>query len=334
MLLIAQSFLLALAAQSSVQACQGPEAPWICQQQQVDGSWNAQAVPDGLGEEVSFVPGKTSDDVVVTALNLLAILSSDSTPDVGRQKRNVVRALDWLVREQAETGKLARASSTTPLTDHAIAAVALSEAHYWSTKPRYKKAAQSALAHLERTALAGGGWSSSGEPNGEVDFRATLWATLALVSGRDARLTQRPQLIAAAAWRLRSEAATRSRKTTREITFELLTRVLAGETANTSDELSLRVTALFALPFDWNRTGEGFDAECLFVRSLIAYRTGGPTWKRWQRTLKQVLAQPGDSKSKWLLVDAKTPGGSLAAHAWTSMSLGLYFHYARIVGAR
>jgi len=334
MLSIAQSFLLALAAQSSLQACPGAEAPWICQQQQVGGSWSARAVPRGLDERVNFVPGKTSDDVVVTALNLLALLNSDSTPEVGRQKSNVARALDWLVREQAEDGNLARASSTTPLTDHAIATVSLSEAHYMSSKPRYKRAAQSALAYLEQTALAGGGWSSNGEADGEVDFRTTLWATFALVSGRDAKLAQRPQLIAAAAWRLRSEAAKRTRTTTRDMAFELLTRVLAGENANQSSEMSSRVAKLFALPVEWNHTGEGYDAESVFTRSVIAFQTGGRTWKHWQRTLKRVLAKLGSPESKRLLVDPSLPGGSMAAHAWTTMSLSLYFRYARIIGAR
>lgn len=333
MLHIAQSFFLALAVLPSPQGCPGPEAPWICRQQQLDGSWSASARPSESPDRATFIPGQASDDVVVTALNVLALLSSDSTPEVGPQRKTVARALDWLVRKQAEDGDLAQASSSTPLTDHAIAAVSLSEAHYWSTKPRYKKAALSALAHLEQTALAGGGWSSCGKPDGEVDFRATLWATLALVSGRDAKLTQRPQLIAAAAWRLRSEAATRARITTRDMGFELLTRTLAGESLNHSSELSSSISTSLA-PFDWNHTGAGFDAESLWVRSLIAYRAGGATWKHWQQTLKHVLAKLGNSDPKWMLVDANAPGGSMAAHAWTTMSLGLYFHYARIVGAR
>ena len=322
--------LATLAAATPAQEPQQHE-PWIFKVQRGDGSWSASAVPKGVE---AFSPGSATDDVVVTSLVTLSCLGAGDTPSVGPHHESVGRALDWLLEEQADDGRLAATTSPTFLADHAIATLALSEAAYLDGGSRYRLAAKAAVSYLERTPLEGGGWSATGAADGAIDFRSTSWATLALASARDAEIGERPELIAAAAWRLRQEGTRIEDRPPREVAFELLTRLIAGENTSASSEFKERATKLLALPIAWTEDGKGFDPERVYVQSIVAYQSGGELWKRWQKTMKKTSVDMGKRETQRLIVDADLPGGSLAGYAYSALTLEIYFRYARVIGAR
>lgn len=304
--------------------------PWICAQQREDGSWSAHLAPEGVR---SFQPGVASDDLVVTSLVVLSFLGDGTTPTAGPHKQLVSKAALWLLEQQDEDSRLATYESETPLADHAIACLALCETAYLTGSPLYRPAAASAVRYLEDACLEGGGWSASGEADAELDLRTTLWASMALASARDAELIEAPELLPAAAWSARRAAAARDDLTPRERSFELATRVFAGDSTS-SPEFARLATELLATTVTWQESGEGFDAESYYLRGLIAYQCGGELWKNWQKTMKQVQKDMGPKELPRLAVDPAMPAGSLAAYSYHVLALEMYFRYARVIGAR
>ncbi len=305
--------------------------PHFVSHQLPDGSWSASKL---LVRGAGIHPGEASDDVVVTALRLLSFMGDGMTSERGPYQAQVTLALDYLVEQQADDGHLWMEGSKTALADQAIAALALSEATYLSESGRYREAARAAIAYLEERALPGGGWSATGSGEGPVDFRSTAWASMALTSARDAKLCERPELISAAAWRLRAEGGAIAQAGTRELSFELMTRIFAGEVAARSPELQARAAELLARPFEWQASGEGVDPESYYFSTLIAYRSGGQLWKDWSagKLWRKHLAHLRDEQR--MVADASLPGGAVAAHAYMTLTLEVYLRYALVVGAR
>lgn len=309
---------------------QDSRQPWIFSQQASDGSWSAQG--QGALDE-RFRAGEATDDVVVTSLLVLACYGDGQTAEHGPQSTQVAAALDWLVARQAEDGCLADRTSSTALADHALATLALSEATFLGSGARCREAAHQAVRFLESKTLAEGGWSASGLSESEFDLRTSAWASQAMASALDAELTNRGDIIAAAAWRARRAGMTQS-ALPRDASFELLTRSIAGEKFQDSAEFANKVTKLLEPDITWNATGQGFDPEFVYVRTLLAYRAGGETWRSWSKSLGALQKDMGPDERNRLVVDPGVPGGSLAATGFSILTLEVYFRYARIIGAR
>ncbi|MCB9914829.1 MAG: hypothetical protein H6828_06715 [Planctomycetes bacterium] len=321
---LAPAVVLALAVAPVLQSAAAPvsarleadvrqETPLWVQLQRADGGWSAASVPAGEG----VVQGRADDDVLVTGLLTLAMLGDGKTPSAGPCKENVRGALDFLLAAQAEDGRVGTSPSVA---SQAVAAFALSEAAFLGQDEACANGARRAVRWLEQRALAGGGWAATAGETEVYDARATCWATLALVSARSSALVEAPQLVAAAAWRARTEGDDAAEADTRALSFELVTRLMAGETALAAPELHERAAVLLARPVAWTPSGEGFDAESYYLRSLLAYNLGGEAWKGWHATMKAVLKAGADGGAL-LAVDPSVPGGSLAALGYGTLAL-------------
>lgn len=132
-------------------------------------------------------PGDEEYRTGVTALAVLAFLGagySHLSKDVydGACFGDVLRrGLQWLLAQQDAEGRVGPASAGKPLYNHAIAALALSEAYGLTGSPLFVENAQRAIDFLVAAQNAGKGWRYSPR-SGESDTSVTGWAVMALKS--------------------------------------------------------------------------------------------------------------------------------------------------------
>ncbi len=106
---------------------------WLSRQQLPDGRWDASAHGAGLVKidelKVDRDYSGRDADTGITALVTLAFLGAGYTHEQGRYAIQVDRALDWIIRQQADDGSLAGpARKYARMYCHAMATYALAEA--------------------------------------------------------------------------------------------------------------------------------------------------------------------------------------------------------------
>ena len=126
--------------------------------------------------------------IVGSILALLAFLGAGHTDDEGPYADNVRRGLHFLIASRAEDGWIAGPDPMCAIYEHAIAAIALSEAYGMTRSPRARDAAQRAVNVLQRARNPHLGWRYAS--NGENDTSVTAWCTLALYAAREAGLSR------------------------------------------------------------------------------------------------------------------------------------------------
>jgi hypothetical protein len=103
----------------------------------------------------------------------------------GPHRSSLDRGVEWLVRQQADDGRLFAQGGS--MYNHGIATLALCEAYYGSRDKRLEKPAQRAIDFIVRAQdKNGGGWRY--QPGMPGDTSVFGWQLLALRSGQQARL--------------------------------------------------------------------------------------------------------------------------------------------------
>lgn len=342
--------LLALTPIQTTQtkAQQPAPVPWLVSHQEADGRWDADGFrshdPDGSQRGT---PGIEEADVAVTSLATLAFLGDGNTATVGPYRKTVASAVSWLAEQQdPESGWIGEQGHPRSLRYHALATVALSESDLFSPSAVGRTGCRHAVRLLSDRVLEDGGWSSDGTANMATDGLTTGWVFLALRSARDSGVEVDDALLSGAIAWFEAHAdeqtglvSNSSDGTTdwKATALGVLCRVM---TLGPDDEKDPALVAagdqLSRLQPLWSPDGAGMDPELWFLASLAAYRLGGEPWKRWNKTLKGLLVD----KNR-VIHDAVTPvdpellaEGSVAGVACATLSVEIYFRYARIVGAR
>lgn len=164
---------------------------FLARHQRADGSWSLQGFPEGA----SLV-----SDTAATALALMAFQGAGYNHRELAYKDVVGSGLRYLMRHQKENGDL-----FTPLEDssnrsvwlysHAMAAIALCEAHGMTQDPALRGPAQKSLDFIVAGQQAErGGWRYA--PGVGADTSVSGWMTMALKSGELAGLTVSPTVFA------------------------------------------------------------------------------------------------------------------------------------------
>lgn len=147
---------------------QDPEGDetWIAARQALDGSWGK---PVGAG-----IPDQS---VGVTSLVVLTFLASGHTPELGRHKQLVGRALGYLAaRQDTDTGRVSAPEADD--LEHILATLSLCEAAGATQDATRIATAERAVSHLITLQDSDGRWHA------EASSHATAWALLALVNAR------------------------------------------------------------------------------------------------------------------------------------------------------
>jgi len=323
---------------------------WLARNQKPDGSWDAAQEAYRVG---------------TTSLSLLAILgagyshlSKDSYD--GICFGDVVRgALQYLMNQQDAEGCVARRTDPKYMFNHAIAALALSEAYGLTGSNLFKDNAQKAIDFLVAAQNPGKGWRY-GHRSGDSDTSVTGWAILALKSAELAGLPfPRSGYDGAIAWldevtdeKARTGYAARGSASTSDAgggfvahetptAVALLGRILIEKTS--ADPRHAKAADLL-LGDPPSTEDAGVDVDYWFWASCALFQFDGPQgpkWKGWNESLKGAVlkGQNGDTagdgrgswepKSRWA-----AEGGRAYVTAMNALTLEVYYRYPTVFGPR
>jgi hypothetical protein len=147
---------------------------WIAKQQKEDGRWKF----DGRSED---------DDIAATGMALMAFLGSGHTEQKVKENpysTNVKKGLEFLVSKQKKNGEF---SGSSNMYSHAIATIALCEAHGMTQNPKLRAPAQIAVSYIVRGQAKNGSWGYAAGTDGDTSILG--WQIQALRSAKSSKLT-------------------------------------------------------------------------------------------------------------------------------------------------
>jgi hypothetical protein len=157
---------------------------WLARHQDVDGSWHTDKYE-----------GQPAGRLGCTGLASLAFLSGGHTTRKGEHSRNVLRALEFIMRNQKPDGHITLAGAN--LYTHAICTIALCEAYGRARDERIGGAAQKALDYCQAATTSEGGWRYS-KNHQDTDMSVTGWFIQAIKTARMAQMKWDPAVYARA----------------------------------------------------------------------------------------------------------------------------------------
>jgi hypothetical protein len=166
---------------------------WLAKHQQSDGRWPLKNYHTDIflcDCCTAFEADVVDMDTAGTALGVLPFLSAGITPerspkdkpDFVKYKKNVEKALSWLVKKQAKNGDLGGTFYA-----HALGVMALCEAYALTADEQLKVACQLAVKYMLDGQHDRGGWRYG--PKQEGDLSATGWIFLAIRTAQLAGVT-------------------------------------------------------------------------------------------------------------------------------------------------
>ncbi len=165
---------------------------FLARHQFPDGHWSLHKLPPGLQYEDPAL-GTMQSDSAATGLALLAYFGAGYTHLDDKHRAVVARGLDWLVRNQKDSGELFTGGSRfTRFYSHGIAAIALCEAYGMTRDPQLREPAALGVDFIIKTQHpTRGGWRYDLSPQGvstETDTSVSGWQLMALKSAQMAGL--------------------------------------------------------------------------------------------------------------------------------------------------
>jgi hypothetical protein len=176
-----------------------PGLQWLARHQAPDGHWSADGYCDCCtGTKCvkhDYDKGISDFDTGVTGLALLAFLGAGYTPQIRESytdpvtKKNVVygdvvrRGVDWLIRQQDQSGNIGPTHVHEQMYNHAIASLALAEAYGLTNAAKYRAPAQKAIDFIVQAQNYQLGWRYKPR-TGDNDTSVTGWCVMALKSAQ------------------------------------------------------------------------------------------------------------------------------------------------------
>ena len=330
---------------------------WLERHQDADGRWNGGRRRDDDGR---ILPGETSytqhdpsgvtdtaesvyweADTAMTGLALLAFMGAGHTHQAGPYRGAIAKGLAFLIREQKPDGDLRGPSLAVGLYCHAIATLALSEAHALTGDARLRAPVEKAIGFLTRSRAADGiGWRyKPGDPLGDTSVLG--WVVLALKSAREGGVAVPADAwTSAERWLDRVRAGTRGglaryqpgRPPSVAMTAEAwVCRQFLGQTAIPAEAV---VEATELLLREAPGRGE-YNLYAWYYATLALFQQGGPAWTAWNDRLKVELPRrqrlDGPFAGSWDPDDTVYGqyGGRLYMTALAAMTLEVYSRYLR-----
>ncbi len=154
---------------------------WLAARQHTDGSWMGSGGPG----EICAQP----EPLAATALATLAFLGAGHTPNQdGKYRKTVHRAIQWLIERQRLCGCWTAQSSRQQMHAQGIAALALVEAQMMAPDLKTKKAAQRAVAFIERAQCPYSAWGynpyKGDGAKWKIENSVTIWNGMALKAAK------------------------------------------------------------------------------------------------------------------------------------------------------
>ncbi len=306
---------------------------WLANHQDPDGKWSGDGFADRCSAGLSCDGvGRPGGDVCVTGLCVLAFLGDGHTTRQGLYKETVTRGIKWLREQQDfESGLFGDRSRRSYLRDHAIATVALCEAYYFSKNPLIRGTAQKAVAFLLLSREVDGVW--------RADASLTGWCVMALVSAEEAGLKVDARALRGVEGWLDELTEGEAGATETETACALLSRLFLGQDPAKRPKMMAYADRLVgALPV-WSDDGSTNDPRYWCHGTYAMYQMGGEHWKVWNRSLKRAVLESqcreGCARGSWDPVGTRgATEGRVYVTALNTLSLEVYYRYAKVLGAR
>jgi len=305
--------------------------------QESDGRWTLFTKQHGGRRE----PYK--HDAALTGLATLCFLGADHKPtDQGLYSQTVAKAIDYLLARQKADGDLRGGGD---MYDHAIAAIAVTEAAIMTRDQRYREAAEKAIRFVETAQNPKtGGWRYLPR-QADSDTSVLGWQVMALRSGKTLGVKLDPQVWNAATESLKSVSGGR-------------TGILAGyqgarePTPTMSAEAALcRVLLEVPIsPAQLQELGEYLLRDHLprskkdkanyyfwYYGSLSLMHLQGETWTKWNAAMRDHLITTqragGDMEGSWE-PDCRWAGagGRVYTTALATLTLEVYYRFLPMYG--
>ncbi len=275
---------------------------WLARTQKPDGSWD---------------PGREDFRAGVTGLALLAFVGAGHThacveTDGGTRPGDVIRrALEWILQRQDLDGGLSPGAGATARVQHAIVALAVSEAYAVSESFLLREPAERAILHLLSR------WTGDPEPS------VWGWGVLAFESARSWDFAVRAGRAAAANVSFAPGPIA-------IVVRHFLDRSQGGPLLVESREL------LLAKPPRWKSSDMDFHAW--YWGTLALFKVdgpGGPQWKAWAEALKEAIPAHQNPDGSWDSADRwAAEGGRAYATAINTLTLQVPRRFAAVFGTR
>jgi hypothetical protein len=279
---------------------------WLSKQQRPNGHWNFKGPYKDGSETIENRSG-------ATGMALIAFAGAGHTHRQGIYKKKVRDGIAWLLKSQLPDGSFAGQKSTEHITYcHAIATIAICELYGMTNDSTLQEPAQKAIDFCVGAQSPKGGWRYtpqqwSSDPV-DSDMSVTGWYVMALVSGRSAGLSIKPDTfdnITKYLDMMSSQGGSRfaydeNHQPTEAMTAEgVLCRMYLG--ANQNDP-ALR-TAI-----DWMWSTKPLSAHdrnyyYWYYCTQVVHHYGGEPWARWNDVMRDRLVKMqdkgGDEQGSW-----------------------------------
>ena len=335
---------------------------YLAKRQETDGSWNPN---DGFDKRPRWATSDNGYRGAITALCTLPFLAAGNSTESGTYKRNVKRAIEWLMDQQTSDGCVAYKNLSQMYT-HTVATLVLCEAYGMTEDEEIGLAAERAVRFLERSQGVGGGWdykgyvTSSGNDGFERnDLSISGWGALAFKSAKAVGIK-----VNASSWKSlaglydryslengetyyadrNSGGLAGTRKGIGMVGVGMAARVILDPELFEKRNYSAERELLKNLP-DWERFSDPspdssnpnfttFYGWYYGTLGLFLLNDGrGPAWDTWNKALKTQLLEhqelKGSRKGSWEAADSWIGPimGDLYSTALSVLCLEVYYRY-------
>jgi hypothetical protein len=296
---------------------------WLSARQNADGAWTS-----SLATEAGTL--STVGTTALALLNFVGAGYSHLSKDTygGVCFGDVVRkGFQYLIAQQATDGGIGPREGDRTL-NHALGALALSEAFGLTGADILKSYAQTAANFVAACASPDGGWHRR-DRSLQGELLATVFAVMALKSAQLSGLSGSPTVAAGASRFLNGaldenglcDSPTRARVAGGMTSILFLNGSKAdGRLVGAGDHILRRLPA-------WD---EG-DFLGWYFTSLALFQYDGPSgprWKRWSQPVKDTLVTNQARDGSWTV-----QGESIVHTALAGLTLEIYYRYANVFGA-
>jgi hypothetical protein len=345
---------------------------WLAHHQNPDGSWGAEGFSAQCTGGRCSGAGERDFDTGVSALSLLAFLgagyshlSRDEFPDPIQPDRTlkfgevVKKSVQWLISHQDPEGCIGERGQKY-MYNHAIAALALSEAYGMTAAQPVRQPAQKAIDFVVASQNPGKGWRYSSK-SGDNDSSVTGWAVMALKSAELSEL-QFPRSVYDGPLSWFGEVMERNYYRVGYTQAGQGKVIVPGKNESWDDHPSMSAVAVMSRIFmQKDRREPALGAVSLLVSDLPEWKTNrvdfyywyyaslalfqydgpeGPMWKKWNEPMKtalvpnQHMGKGGCRNGSWDPEGDRWgfEGGRVYSTAINALTLEVYYRYTSVFG--
>lgn len=321
---------------------------WLAKHQEPHGGWET-AKYEG--------DGKVETDIASTGLALLAFLGAGHTNRVGKYKKHVHRAIQYLLEKQKGNGSWVRLNYT-----NGICGMALAEAHGMGCSNKgLKQSTEKAIDFILTQKNKNGGYAYHESQSNLTDMSLSGWCIMALKSSMLCGIREKDIKANFVEFgNFMDKQLTTTGDNTSTTKGDSWYQIKDGQVNGKKFIKSVASTACAAVGMlmrqylGWHRSEPWLEASAnglikympkrwknmdvykVYYAYLSLFQQGGENWKTWNKQVTQIILdgqrKDGDFKGSW---DNNShmikPSGRVLTTAMLCLSLEIYYRYKSVM---